>query len=165
MKNKNFIVAVGLIVILIMMLVVLTGCGSENEENQIQNVENTENLQENEEENLGVQVGDNLLKYGTYIGKDLANGTTITLNKDKTFTYKDNTNSGSGTYEVSYEEMEDTEGTFYCWVIKLNSLNTVSKGYIPTDEYMLFTQTGDISAEEAGINFEYSEEITNSIND
>ncbi len=163
------ILSIGMVLILGILLLILTGCGNQNSENQyLNNTENAENLQDNIEASNsedGIEIGDNILKYGTYEGKDLAKGTTITLNSDKTFKYEDDkNNSGEGTYEVRSEEIEDIEGTYETWVIEFNSIVIASNDYIPENYYMLFTQTGDISNEEAGLNFDHieDEENTNS---
>lgn len=164
MYMKNKILVIGILIMLILTSIILTGCGNEEQENQnVNNTENTENTQNSIEttssEDEGIETGDKVLKYGAYEGKDLAEGVTIILNADKTFEYEDDeNNNGTGTYEVKNEEIEDIEGTYETWVIEFDSLNTTSKGKIPSDKYMLFTQTGDISNEESGLNFDYIEE-------
>ena len=167
MKNK--ILSLLVIILLISGLFLLTGCGNKKQENQnVETTENTSNTENNTETSSaedGIEVGNNILKYGTYEGKDLAKGATIILNSDKTFEYKDDkNNSGTGTYEVKNEEIEDPEGKNAAWVIEFDSIVIASDDSIPVDKYMLFTQTGDISDEEASLNFDYVEDVENTDN-
>lgn len=87
----------------------------------------------------------------------MATGSNITLNEDGTFLYKDEEISGEGTYKVNNQEINDIDGTYNAWVIEFDSLKKISNGKIPEDFYWLFTQTGDISQEQASINFIYKE--------
>ena len=156
---KKIIIYISVSILLIMTLLLFTGCenSNENSENQIKVEENANNIITSEKESKGIEVGDNLLKYGTYEGIDLAKGSNITLNEDGTFLYKDEQTSGEGTYEVKNQEIDDIEGTYNAWVIEFDSIEKVSNGKIPEGFYWLFTQTGDISQEQASINFNYKE--------
>ena len=156
-KVNKKIINIYLIILLIVTMVLITGC--ESNKNEIKTEENipvTENIT-SEEKVKGIEVGENLLKYGTYEGIDLAKDSKITLNEDGTFLYEDNEISGEGTYEVKNQEINDIEGNYNAWVIEFNSLDKASNGKIPEDFYWLFTETGDISQEEASINFNYKE--------
>lgn len=156
---KKIITYISVCILLIMTLLLFTGCenSNENSENQIKEEEKANNIVTSEKESKGIEVGDNLLKYGTYEGIELAKGSNITLNEDGTFLYKDEETSGEGTYEVKNQEIDDIEGTYNAWVIEFDSIEKVSNGKITEDFYWLFTQTGDISQEQASINFNYKE--------
>lgn len=156
---KKIITYISVCILLIMTLLLFTGCenSNENSENQIKEEEKANNIVTSEKESKGIEVGDNLLKYGTYEGIDLAKGSNITLNEDGTFLYKDEETSGEGTYEVKNQEIDDIEGTYNAWVIEFDSIEKVSNEKITEDFYWLFTQTGDISQEQASINFNYKE--------
>ena len=142
MKVYKKITNIFLILLLIVTMVLITGC--ESNKNEIKTEENTpvtENVTSEEKEKVkGIEVEDNLLKYGTYEGIDLAKGSKITLNKDGTFLYEDNEISGEGTYEVKNQEIDDIEGSYNAWVIEFNSLENASSGKIPGDFYWLFTE-------------------------
>lgn len=156
---KKIITYISVCILLIMTLLLFTGCENlnENSENQIKEEGNANNTVTSEKESKGIEVGDNLLKYGTYEGIELAKGSSITLNEDGTFLYKDEETSGEGTYEVKNQEIDDIEGTYNAWVIEFDSIEKVSNEKITEDFYWLFTQTGDISQEQASINFNYKE--------
>ena len=157
---KKIITYISVCILLIMTLLLFTGCenSNENSENQIKEEEKANNIVTSEKESKGIEVGDNLLKsIGTYEGIELAKGSSITLNEDGTFLYKDEETSGEGTYEVKNQEIDDIEGTYNAWVIEFDSIEKVSNGKITEDFYWLFTQTGDISQEQASINFNYKE--------
>ena len=111
---KKIITYISVCILLIMTLLLFTGCENSNENsvNQIKVEENANNIVTSEKESKGIEVGDNLLKYGTYEGIDLAKGSNITLNEDGTFLYKDEQTSGEGTYEVKNQEIDDIEGEF-----------------------------------------------------
>lgn len=159
MKNK--ILSILVTIVLVSGLFLLTGCGNQEEEN-VETTENTSNVENNTESSTvedGIEVGDNFLKFGTYEGKDLAEGSTIILNSDMTFEYQDDENTGSGTYEVSEDTLEiEPNEPISVWIIEFDSIIDISKNKIPENRYMLFSQTGDISAEEASLNFDYVEE-------
>lgn len=156
---KKIIICISIIILLITTMLLITGCGnsSKNSENKVEMKENIVNTETSENKPKGIEVGDNLLKYGTYEGIELAKGSSITLNEDGTFLYKDEETSGEGTYEVKNQEIDDIEGTYNAWVIEFDSIEKVSNGKITEDFYWLFTQTGDISQEQASINFNYKE--------
>ena len=141
-KVNKKIINISLIILLIVTMVLITGC--ESNKNEIKTEENTpvtENVTSEEKEKVkGIEVEDNLLKYGTYEGIDLAKGSKITLNEDGTFLYEDNETSGEGTYEVKNQEIDDIEGSYNAWVIEFNSLENASSGKIPGDFYWLFTE-------------------------
>lgn len=143
-KVNKKIINISLIILLIITMVLITGC--ESNKNEIKTEENTpvtENVTNEEKEKVkvkGIEVEDNLLKYGTYEGIDLAKGSKITLNEDGTFLYEDNETSGEGTYEVKNQEIDDIEGSYNAWVIEFNSLENASSGKIPGDFYWLFTE-------------------------
>lgn len=154
---KRFVTYIFIIIVLVMTMLLSTACknSSKDNENKIKNEENIENTKTNEVK--GINVGDKLLKYGTYYGIDLAIGSSITLNEDSTFLYKDESTTGEGKYEVSNQEIDEIEGSYNAWVIEFDSMDEASSGKIPVDIYWLFSQTGDISQEQASINFNYKE--------
>lgn len=156
---KKIIIYISIIILLITTMLLITGCGnsSKNSENEVKMEGNIVNTETSENKTKGIEVGDNLLKYGTYEGIDLATGSNITLNEDGTFLYNDEEISGEGTYKVNNQEISDIDGTYNAWVIEFDSLKKISNGKIPEDFYWLFTQTGDISQEQASINFIYKE--------
>ena len=143
-KVNKKIINISLIILLIVTMVLITGC--ESNKNEIKTEKNTpvtENVTNEEKEKVkvkGIEVEDNLLKYGTYEGIDLAKGSKITLDEDGTFLYEDNETSGEGTYEVKNQEIDDIEGSYNAWVIEFNSLENASSGKIPGDFYWLFTE-------------------------
>ena len=65
---KKIIIYISVSILLIMTLLLFTGCENSNENsvNQIKVEENANNIVTSEKESKGIEVGDNLLKYGTY---------------------------------------------------------------------------------------------------
>lgn len=159
MKKSSILILIIALLVIIIFLFVRVNTFSKNDKNETtsQTKENTTNIITNQDEVKGIKVGDNLLKYGIYEGIDLATGSSITLNEDGTFLYENGDVKQEGVYEVKNKEIEDIEGKYNAWIIEFDSSEDLSNETILDDFFFLFTQTGDISQEEASINFNYKE--------
>lgn len=162
MKKKFFLI--GIILMLVFLLVVLTGC-SNNENNNINQVQESEpenNVNENviseNETNNVIQVGDYTLEYGTYIDKY---GTTYTLNKDGTYSCEstDPSKVGKGTFEIFYFESSMWEydypaGIDAGWYIGMNPDNNK----MDSEKPWLFNDRYDIEENNSFYNAQTDEE-------
>lgn len=159
MKKSSILILIIALLVIIILLFVGVNTFSKNDKNETtsQTKENTTNIITNQDEVKGIKVGDNLLKHGIYEGIDLATGSNITLNEDGTFLYENGDVKQEGVYEVKNKEIEDIEGKYNAWIIEFDSSEDLSNETILDDFFFLFTQTGDISQEEASINFNYKE--------
>lgn len=110
---------------------------------------------ESEETSEGLQVGNYILKYGLYesVGSFFKDSTII-LNKDKTYTYKDNSYSGTGNYKVRYEDI-NPEGD-KAWIVQFEGIGEIAKDIALTDIYVIM-ENGIITNEQAGITFRNTE--------